>query len=106
MHRSTPGTAVRFPDALSCSVHCHTLHHPPGTAMQAEPLITWPEPIWEYVNFGSEFASVGAVGFCYAAVRGRARGDGTEAWFYSRALSRAAIVGLVAQVVQAFLFWR
>lgn len=73
--------------------------------MQAEPLITWPEPIWEYVNFVSQFASVGAVGFCYAVVRGRARGDGAEATFHSRALARAAIIGLVAQVVQAFLFW-
>jgi putative copper export protein len=73
--------------------------------MQAEPLITWPEPIWEYVKFVSEFVAVGAVGFCYAAVRGRDRGESAEAPFYSRALARAAIIGLVAQVVQAFLFW-
>src|SRR4051812_24236281 len=73
--------------------------------MQAESLLEWPKPLWEYVKFASEFGAVGAVGFCYAAVRGRDRGDGAEPSFHARALVRAAGVGLVAQIVQAFLFW-
>lgn len=73
--------------------------------MQAEPLIHWPEPVWEYVGFLAEFLAVGAVGFCYAVVRGRDRAATSDRTFYAAALRRAAIIGLVADLVQAFLFW-
>jgi putative copper export protein len=85
--------------------------------MQAEPLIHWPEPIVQFVGFVAEFLAVGAVGFRYAAVRGRlASGDatassvssgradtGTQAFFID-ICARAAKLGLIGAIVQAILF--
>jgi putative copper export protein len=74
--------------------------------MQAEPLIHWPEPFVQLAGFLAEFLALGAVGFRYAAVRNRLRDTtSVDGAFYSAALVRAAIIGLVAQVVQALLFW-
>ena len=73
--------------------------------MQAEPIIHWPEPIVQYAGFLAEFLAVGAVGFRYAAVRGRLGNDSAsgERPFYADACARAAAIGLLGAVVQAVL---
>ncbi len=74
--------------------------------MQAEPLITWSEPAREFVGFIAQFLGLGAVGFRFAAVRGRATLalDEHERTLYTDALQRAAVIGLVGVVVQAAFF--
>lgn len=74
--------------------------------MQAEPLITWPEPITEYIGFVAQFVSLGAVGFRFAAIRNRlttATHAGERA-LYERALQRAALIGVVGTIVQVAFF--
>ena len=79
--------------------------------VQAEPLIHWPEPIVEYIGFVAEFLAVGAIGFRYAAVRNRLgahdrTGDDSpgDGGFYGDACARAARIGLVGALVQAWMF--
>ena len=74
--------------------------------MQAEPLITWSEPVREYVGFVSQFLGLGAVGFRFAAVRRNATSSvrGPHAMTYRNALQRAAVLGLTGVVVQAGMF--
>lgn len=74
--------------------------------MQAEPLITWPDPIREYIGFAAQFVGLGAVGFRFAAVRNRVTTDGdpTARVVYGDALRRAAMIGLVGILVQSALF--
>jgi putative copper export protein len=84
--------------------------------MQAEPLINWPQPIEEYISFVAQFLALGAVGFRYAAVRGRlstARVDSTVDPFLRAehdidtvATKRAAIIGLLGAVVQLLMVVR
>jgi putative copper export protein len=70
--------------------------------VQAEPLLNWTEPVTEYIGFVAQFLAVGAVGFRYAAVRGRLRGpDGV---FYADACARAARLGLIGALAWAALF--
>ena len=74
--------------------------------MQAEPLLTWSEPVREFIGFVSLFLANGAIGFRYAAVRGRLTEEGSTAEaraVYGRATRRAAALGLVGAVVQAVL---
>ncbi|MDB4914748.1 MAG: copper resistance domain protein [Gemmatimonadetes bacterium] len=75
--------------------------------MQTEPLITWSEPVREYVGFVAQFLGLGAVGFRFAAVRSRATTSHSpdERAFYAGALRRAALIGLPAMAVQAGLFF-
>jgi putative copper export protein len=87
--------------------------------MQAEPLITWSEPVREYVGFIAQFLAVGAVGFRFAAVRGKLlapvttaataaagdAGDLAEWQVYSRAARRAATLGLFGAIIQAVMLW-
>ena len=74
--------------------------------MQAEPLITWSDPVREYVGFIAQFLALGAIGFRFAAVRQRdvsSPGD-TERRLYAEALQRAAAIGLVGTLVQAGMY--
>ena len=74
--------------------------------MNAEPLITWSDPVREYVGFVAQFLALGAVGFRFAAVRGRdlsSTGD-TERLLYAEASQRAAVIGLVGILVQSLMF--
>src|SRR2546423_13550577 len=84
--------------------------------MQAQSLIHWPQPVEEYVSFLAQFLALGAVGFRYAAVRGRlsaGRVDSTvdpflraEHDIYSVATKRAAIIGLLGALVQLLMVVR
>lgn len=74
--------------------------------MQAEPLIEWQEPITEFIGFIAAFLAVGAVGFRYAALRGRVGHRHEDRDFYNDASARAATMGLVGAVVSALLFAR
>jgi putative copper export protein len=81
--------------------------------MQTQPLIHWPQPITEYVSFVAQYLALGAVGFRYAAVRGRlpaTRVDSTvdpflraEHDIFTVATRRAAILGLIGALVQAVM---
>jgi hypothetical protein len=76
------------------------------TLMQAEPLLTWSEPVRQFVGFASLFLANGAVGFRFAAVRDRlkARGQsGQVHHVYSTATERAAMLGLIGTLVQGVL---
>lgn len=65
----------------------------------------------EYIGFVAQFVAVGAIGFRYAAVRGRLTGDvpsspaaPADAGFYADACATAARLGLVGALVWAVLF--
>ncbi|MDB4882730.1 MAG: copper resistance domain protein, partial [Gemmatimonadetes bacterium] len=85
--------------------------------MQAEPLIHWPDPIFEFIGFLAQFLAVGSIGFRFAAIRGRFDGASgvsgetrpgepisAERAFYSNAVARAASIGLSGAIVGALLF--
>ncbi|HEX3868019.1 MAG TPA: CopD family protein [Gemmatimonadaceae bacterium] len=74
--------------------------------MQGEPLLDWVDPVREYVGFVGQFLALGAVGFRFAAVRGRATDavDLGERAVFDDALRRTAIIGTVAFAVQIALF--
>jgi putative copper export protein len=81
--------------------------------MQPEPLIQWSDPIREYIGFVAQFLALGAVGFRYAALRGRlvaSRVDPTmdpfiraEHDMLARAARRAAGIGLAGALVQVVM---
>lgn len=71
--------------------------------MQAEPLITWSDAAGELVGFVALFLGAGAVGFRYAAVRGRLAAPGDDADVWGDAARRAAVLGLVGWLVRAVL---
>jgi len=83
--------------------------------MQAEPLITWSEPIREYVGFIAQFLAVGAVGFRFAALRDRLvapaapavgdTGGQAEGQVYAHAARRAATLGLLGAVIMLVMLW-
>ena len=87
--------------------------------MQAEPLITWSEPIKEYVGFIAQFLAVGAVGFRFAALRDRLdapaapavgdtggdTGGHAEGQVYAHAARRAATLGLLGAVIVLVMSW-
>ena len=82
--------------------------------MESEPLITWSEPVKEFISFIALFISVGAVGFRYSALRGRltravgpglTRGDApsspsSDSSFYALAAHRAAAIGLAGMLIR------
>jgi copper transport protein len=74
--------------------------------MQAEPLIDWANAGRELVSFLAVFATAGAVGFRYSALRARfAAAAPVEAPdIYLDAARRAAWIGVIGAVVRAVLF--
>src|SRR4051812_46890424 len=100
---STTGAKITLGDD-NCPAH--GVNHRTRRTMQSEPLITWSEPVREYIGFIAQFMALGAVGFRFAAVRQRdltSSGD-TERTLYADALQRAATIGLVGFLVQAAMF--
>lgn len=93
--------ATYQPCAACGPVHAHEagksnliLEH---TNMQAEPLLTWSDPVKEFVGFAALFLSAGPVGFRYFALRGwRIESDRP---FYDDAARRAAGMGLLGVVL-------
>ncbi|HEY4304900.1 MAG TPA: CopD family protein [Gemmatimonadaceae bacterium] len=70
--------------------------------MQAEPLLTWRDVVWELATFGAEFLAAGAVGFRYSSLRGeRVESDRP---FYEDAASHAAWLGMTGVVVTLLMF--
>lgn len=74
--------------------------------MQAEPAFQWSQPVTEFIGFVSLFLANGAIGFRYAAVRSRLTSPQREGQrpIYSRAIRRAATLGLLGTLVQGALF--
>jgi putative copper export protein len=78
--------------------------------VNGEPLIAWPQPIFEYGGFLASFFTAGAAGFRWAVIaRSRAGGgvpgDG-EAAVERVATLRAAGIGLIGALLGAALFAR
>ena len=83
--------------------------------MQAEPLITWSEPVLQFISFLGLFFSAGAVGFRYSALRGRLTPVGAPAAtstppgvaadrpIYQLAARRAAAIGLLGMLINVAL---
>ena len=74
--------------------------------MEAEPLLTWSEPVTEFVGFLSLFLANGAFGFRYAALRGSFPGDARPEpvrLLAGTAAHRAATLGLLGTLVQGAL---
>jgi copper transport protein len=69
--------------------------------MQASPLIEWPEPILQLLEFVGAFLAIGPIGFRYAVLRGGPLGpnDPGERAVYAHALRRAAGIGLVGALL-------
>jgi putative copper export protein len=65
--------------------------------MQAEPLLTWSEPVKEFISFVALFLSAGGIGFRFSVLRGRL--ITTDRPFYEDAARRAAQIGLVGVIV-------
>jgi len=75
--------------------------------MSSEPLITWPDPIFELLGFIVFFLAAGAVGFRLAVWPGiRAASDEGERTFGRSAERRAALFGLVGILGTTILDWR
>lgn len=62
--------------------------------MQAEPLIHWPEPAYELLEFVAAFLAVGPLGFRYVVARPAAAPSIGGLDVYVLALRRAAAIGL------------
>jgi putative copper export protein len=76
-------------------------------SMQAEPALEWSEPVRQFIGFVSLFLANGAIGFRYAAVRGRLTEGDTQAGpriLYETALQRAAVLGMIGVLVQVAYF--
>jgi len=68
----------------------------------AEPLITWPDPIFELISFLAFFLAAGAVGFRMAVLPGLLRAsEPAEREFARGAARRAAMFGLFGTLVTA-----
>src|SRR4051812_37576388 len=63
-------------------------------AMQAEPLIQWPEPVYQLLEFVAAFLVIGPLGFRYAVARPGEASNGGQA-VCAVAVRRAAAIGLV-----------
>jgi putative copper export protein len=72
--------------------------------MTPEPLITWPEPITNLVEYLGAFAAAGAIGFRYAVLPERAAPADADVALYASARRRAALIGLGGIIVGAILF--
>lgn len=71
--------------------------------MPNEPLIQWPRPIFEFLEFVGAILAAGAVGFRYAVARGRL--GGADSAVYRRALGTAAGIGLLGAVLGLHHVW-
>jgi putative copper export protein len=69
--------------------------------VQAEPLITWSEPLVHLAEFAAALLPAGAVGFRYSSLRGHH--PETDRRVYSDAAQRAAWIGLIGSLVGVFL---
>lgn len=80
--------------------------------MQAAPLIEWPEPIFQLVDFVGLFLASGAVGFRYTALRGRlatrsaSATDAPSAGIFAAASRQAAALGLVGAAITLLRFFQ
>ena len=75
--------------------------------MNGEPLITWPDPLFELLSFVAAFLAVGAVGFRLSALRRLlAAPAGVERDFARAAARRAAWLGLAGAAIGAVLLAR
>ncbi|HEX2780597.1 MAG TPA: hypothetical protein VHM30_13920, partial [Gemmatimonadaceae bacterium] len=66
--------------------------------MQAGPLIEWPEPIFQLIDFIGLFLASGAVGFRYSALRGRLAtraGAGATRSLFDDSARQAAVLGAI-----------
>jgi putative copper export protein len=70
--------------------------------MPTDPLITWSEPATELIGFVALFLVNGAIGFRYAALRGRLA-TAEVGGLFEPAARRAAALGLMGALVQAVL---
>jgi len=71
--------------------------------MQPEPLITWSDPVKEFVGFVALFLGAGAIGFRYFALRGwRIEADRP---FYDDAARRAAGLGIIGVLLSLIMVW-
>jgi putative copper export protein len=74
--------------------------------MQAQPLLTWSEPVTEFIGFVSIFLANGAIGFRFAALRrplAREAGAEPARLLAGTAAQRAATLGLLGALVQGAL---
>ena len=80
--------------------------------MQAAPLIEWPEPIFQLVDFVGLFLASGAVGFRYTALRGKLGARATPATdvaspgIFDAASRQAAVLGLIGGVITLLRFFQ
>jgi len=76
--------------------------------MAPEPLIMWPDPLFELLGFLAMFLAAGAIGFRYFARRGMLAAGvsegGEELRFIADATRRAALWGLVGTLVGGVQF--
>jgi len=73
--------------------------------MPTEPLIQWPEPIVQFIGFIAQFLAAGAIGFRFFALKGRR--IESDRPFYVDAASRAAVLGLVGDLVSlVVMLWQ
>ncbi len=77
--------------------------------MPAEPLITWPDPLMEYLGFIGWYFALGAIGFWSFVLRRTfspvPAAATPERAAYDRAGARAAMIGLLGALVGALLLW-
>ncbi|HET6569155.1 MAG TPA: CopD family protein [Rhodothermales bacterium] len=74
--------------------------------MPPEPLIPWPEPIFQFIGFVGTFLAVGAVGFYFTVLRRRLAMTGetlaeADRPAYVGAGRRAAVIGLIGSIIGA-----
>src|SRR3954470_3359542 len=69
--------------------------------MQAEPLIAWPEPVFQFLEFVGAFLAIGPVGFRYFVLpKSLLSSDRPDARsVYAQAARRAAGIGLVGALL-------
>jgi putative copper export protein len=73
--------------------------------MPTEPLIQWPEPIVQFIGFIAQFLAAGAIGFRFFALKGRR--IESDRPFYVDAASRAAVLGLLGDLVSlVVMLWQ
>jgi copper transport protein len=70
--------------------------------MPNEPLLTWSDPLKEFISFAALFLAAGGIGFRFSALRG-AQAD-TDRPFYDDAARRAAYLGLLGVLVTLVMF--
>ena len=73
--------------------------------MQAAPLIEWPEPVFQLIDFIGLFLASGAVGFRYTALRGKltegpaTTSDASSASIFAAASRGAAMFGIIGAAI-------